>query len=109
MIFSAVILGLAGLSFQIARRTTKATDEALQTALLMSGVDRATITEFDSLGTMTPDTVKSGVVTVVVSYTVDSVTYSRKDVRVITATSIPGTTPDTIIIRRARPSPIPLK
>lgn len=104
-----MILGLAGLSFQIARRTTKATDEALQTALLMSGVDRATITDFDSLATMTPDTVKSGVVTVVVNYVIDSLTFSRKDVKVITSTSIPGTTPDTIVIRRARPSPIPLR
>ena len=111
VIFSAVILGLAGLSLQIADRTVKATDQALVMAMQLAGTDRATAVDYDSVSTLlTPDTITSGRVTVTVTY-VDSVLSStRRNVKVITASSVPGTSPDTLTIPRARVRyPIPLK
>lgn len=105
-----MVLSLAGLSFQIARRSTKATDLALQMARQVGGADRASTVPFDSLsGMLTADTVTSGTVTIITNYAVTSPSSARKNVYVITSTSIPGTSPDTILIQRARPSPIPLK
>lgn len=111
VIFSAVVLSLAGLAFRIAQRGTKATNEALQMAVQIAGADRATGVPYDSLSTLlTPDTITSGKVTVVISYVVDSISTVRKDVKVITSTSIPGTKSDTITIQRGRTRyPVPLK
>ncbi len=111
MIFSAVILALAGLSLQIADRTVKATDQALVMAMQLAGTDRATAVDYDSLATMlTPDTITSGQVRVVVRYVVDSLSTTFKNVYVITSTNVPGATPDTLTIARSRVRyPIPLK
>jgi len=111
VVFSAVILGLAGLSLQIADRTVKSTDQALVMAVQLAGTDRATAVDFDSLNTLlTPDTIISGQVTVTVTYVVIAVSSTRDSVLVITATSVPGMTPDTIAILRSRVRyPIPLK
>lgn len=110
VIFSAVVLGLAGLSFQIGRRTTRATDQAFQMARQISGVDRATVVPFDSItALLKADTVMSGTVRLITTYAITSVSANRKDIRVITRTSVPGSIPDTILIQRASASPIPLK
>ncbi len=111
VVFSVVILGLAGLSLQIADRTVKSTDQALVMAMQLAGTDRATAVDYDSLSTLLiPDTVVSGQVRVIVRYVIDSLSTTRKDVRVITSTSVPGMAPDTIRIPRARVRyPIPLK
>lgn len=111
VIFSAVVLSLAGLSFQIARRSTRATNQALIMAAQISGADRATAVPYDSLSTLlTPDTVMSGPVRVIVRYVIDSISAVRKDVSVIASTSVPGTNADTIVIRRGRVRyAIPLK
>lgn len=111
VVFSFVILGLAGLSLQIADRTVKATDEALIMATELAASDRATAMSYNYLSTLlTPDTVFSGVIRVVVRFEVDSLSTTRKDVRIITQTSVPGMAADTMVIRRARVRyPIPLK
>ncbi len=111
MVFSAVILALAGLSLQIADRTVKATDQALVMATQLAGTDRATAVDYDSVSTLlTPDTITSGQVTIVVRYVIDSLSTTRKNIRVITSTSVPGMAPETLTIARARVRyPIPLK
>ena len=111
VIFSAVVLALAGLAFQIARRTTRATDLALHMAMQRGAADHAVTVPFDSLTQLLrPDTVWSGPVRTTVRYVIVTLSTVRKDVYVITQTSVPRTPPDTIIIRRglAR-DPIPLR
>lgn len=111
MIFSAVILSLAGLSFQIAKRTTRATDQALTMAAQLTAADRATVVPFDSLvALLTPDTLASGSMRIITTYSVVSVTNVRRDVYVVSLSNIAGSRPDTIIVRRglAR-DPIPLR
>ena len=111
MIFSVVVLGLAGLAFQIANRSTKATDQTLNLAIQLAAADRATTVPYDSLtALLAPDTILSGPMRVVVRYVIDSVSAVRKDVRVITTTTVAGSRPDTIVIQRGRIRyPIPLK
>ena len=111
VVFSVVIMGLAGLSLQIADRTVKSTDQALVMATQLAGTDRATAVDYDSISTLlTPDTILSGQVRIIVSYAIDSLSTTRKNIRVITASSVPGQNPDTITIPRARVRyPIPLK
>ncbi len=111
VIFSAVILGLAGLAFQIARRTTKATDQALHMARQTAAADKAITVPYDSINQMlTSDTVMSGLIRVVVTYTIDSISPVRKDVHIITTSTVPGARTDTINIQRGRKrAPIPLK
>ena len=47
VIFSAVILGLAGLAFQVAKRSTRATDQALLMSVLLAKVDKVATVPFD--------------------------------------------------------------
>jgi prepilin-type N-terminal cleavage/methylation domain-containing protein len=110
-IFSVVVLALAGLAFQIARRSTKATDLALHMAMQLAAADHAVAVPFDRLTQLLkPDTVWSGQVRITVRYVIVPLSTVRKDVYVITQTSMPGTHPDTVIIRRGMArDPIPLR
>jgi prepilin-type N-terminal cleavage/methylation domain-containing protein len=111
VIFSVVILALAGLGWQIARRTTRATDLALHMAKRMSAADRAWVVPFDSLSQLlTPDTVWSGGIRITSSYAITVLSSVRSDVYVVTQTNLPGMVPDTVVIRRGKArDPIPLK
>jgi hypothetical protein len=111
VIFSAVILGLAGLSFQVAKRSTRATDQALMMSILLSRMDRATTIEFDSLGTLVGcDTTISGVVQLIGCTDVQSVTPRVSTVRIVASTSVAGSRPDTITFQRGKERrPVPLK
>ena len=111
VIFSAVILSLAGLAFQIARRSTRATDQTLSMGVLLARVDRASTINYDSLRTIARcDTTVSGVVRIIGCITVDSLSNVRRRVRVIVRTTILGSRPDTITFERGRVRyPIPLK
>ena len=111
VIFSAVILGLVGFSFQIARNSARATDQALQMAAQLSAADRAATVPYDSLRRLlTADTIRSGGMRVFVRYVVDSIDAVRKNVRIITSTSVPGSRSDTLLIQRGRVRlPIPLR
>jgi prepilin-type N-terminal cleavage/methylation domain-containing protein len=111
VIFSVVILALAGLAWQIARRSTRSTDLALHMAMQVAAADHAVAVPFDSLSQLLkPDTVWSGPVRITAQYVVTTISTVRKNVAVITQTSVPGTKPDTVIIQRglAR-DPIPLR
>ena len=111
VIFSVVILGLAGLAFQIAKRSTRATQQALHMGRQLAGSDRAVTVPYDSINALLkPETVMSGPIRVVVKYTIDSISPIRKDVHVISSTSVAGDRIDTINIQRGRIRyPIPLK
>ena len=111
VIFSAVILGLAGLAFQIAKKGTRATDQALVMSVLLSKVDRIAAIPFDSLPSIsTCDTTLSGTVKVQACTTVIALTPRVDSIRIAVQTTVPGTRPDTIFMRRAKfPRPVPFR
>ena len=103
VIFSAVILGLAGLAFQVAKKSTRATDQALVMSVLLSKVDRAATIPFDSL-TLIPacDTTNAGTVKVRACISITALTPRVDSIRIDVQTTVPGTHPDTIFMRRAK-------
>lgn len=111
VIFSAVILGLAGLAFHVARRSTRATDQALMMSIMLSRVDRASTIEYDSLLTIAGcDTTQSGVVSLIGCTTVTDVTPRLRTVRIVAWTTVAGGRPDTITFQRGKERrPVPLK
>lgn len=111
VIFSAVILGLAGLAFQVAKRGTKATDQALVMSVLLAKVDRASTIPFDSLSVISLcDTTYSGIIQVKGCTAVTALTSKIDSIRIDVRTNLPGFRPDTIYMRRSRnPSPLPLR
>ena len=111
VIFSAVILGLAGLSFQVARRSTRATDQTLIMAMLQDKVGLASTVPYDSLSLLAGcDTTASGAVRVIACITVTPSSVRVSNVRVVVGTTVPGGRPDTILLIRGKPRrPIPLK
>jgi prepilin-type N-terminal cleavage/methylation domain-containing protein len=111
VIFSVVIMSLVGLAFQVARRSTRATDQALTMSLLLAKVDQASTVPYDSLTVIaTCDSTLSGRVTIRGCIFTDSVSNVQRTVRVVVSTSLPGSRPDTITFQRARVRyPIPLK
>ena len=110
-IFSGVILSLAGLAYQIARRSTRATDQALIMGRLLSKVDVAAQVPFDSLDVLTGcDTTMNNTVKVIGCYTVNAISPRTSTVTVVVRTSVPGSRIDTIILQRSRYKvPIPLR
>ena len=111
VIFSAVILGLVGLTFQVARHSTRATDQALVMSALVARVDRASTVPYDALSTIAGcDTTASGAAVVIACTTITPVSARTSDVRVVVRTSIAGSHADTITLQRARiRRPVPLK
>ena len=111
VIFSAVILGLAGLSYQIARRSTRAMDQALVMATMQSRLDRATAVAYDSLPNMVGcDSTVSGRTTITTCLTVTALSQVSSRIRIIVQTSLPGTQPDTISFARGKArSGVPLR
>ena len=111
MIFSVVIMSLAGLAFQVARRSTRATDQALSMSVLLAKVDQASTASYDSLTVIAGcDTTVSGQITIRGCITADSLSNVVRQVRIVVQTSLPGSHPDTITFQRGRVRyPIPLK
>ncbi len=111
VIFSVVVLSLAGLSFQIARRGTRATDQAISMAAQKAAVDKASTVPYDSLAAvLTADTTYSSTMRVIAKYVIDSVSATMKNVRVIVSSTVAGDRPDTITLVRGRIRyPVPLK
>jgi prepilin-type N-terminal cleavage/methylation domain-containing protein len=111
VIFSAVILGLAGLSFQVARRSVRATDQALVISSMLSHLDRATTIPYDSLSALVAcDTTTSGQAKVIGCTTVTASGARTSDVKIVVRTTVPGGRPDTIAFTRGKSrSPIPLR
>ncbi|MFI5280727.1 MAG: prepilin-type N-terminal cleavage/methylation domain-containing protein, partial [Gemmatimonadales bacterium] len=101
VIFSIVILSLVGLSFRVAKYSTRATDQALGMAALLSEVDRATTTAFDSLTQLVGcDTTVSGGVKITGCTAVTRVSPRLDSIRIIVRTTLPNTRPDTITLMR---------
>lgn len=110
VIFSVVILSLVGLSFRVAKSGTRATDQALAMAVLLSKVDLATATAFDSLGNLVGcDTTASGAVKVIGCTAVTSVSIRLDSIRIIVRTTLPNNRPDTIWMERAKWRFVPLR
>jgi len=111
VIFSMVILSLVGLSFRIAKSSTRATDQALGMAALLSGVDRASTTPFDSLPNLVGcDTTTSGLLRAVGCTTVTSISPRLDSVQIIVTTSLAGGRPDTVTMQRGKERrPVPLR
>ncbi|MGD0484160.1 MAG: type II secretion system protein [Gemmatimonadales bacterium] len=111
VIFSVVIMSLVGLAFQVAHRSSRATDQALAMSVLLAKVDQASAVSYDSLKVIAGcDTTASGPVTIRGCIYVDSLSNVLRQVRVIVQTSVPGARPDTISFQRGRARyPIPLK
>jgi prepilin-type N-terminal cleavage/methylation domain-containing protein len=111
VIFSAVILGLAGLAFQVAKRSTRATDQALLMSVLLSKVDKASSVPYDSLSVIAVcDITYSGIVQVSGCTTLQTLTARTTEITVIVQTSVPGGRPDSLTWRRSRlPIKFPLR
>jgi prepilin-type N-terminal cleavage/methylation domain-containing protein len=110
VIFSIVILSLVGLSFRVAKYSTRATDQALGMATLLSQVDRATTTPFDSLIHLVGcDTTVSGGVRITGCTTVTKISPRLDSIRIIVRTTLPNTRPDTIALLRAKWRFLPLR
>jgi Tfp pilus assembly protein PilV len=103
VIFSLVILGLAGLTFQVARYAVRSTDQALLTGAIVSRVDEALVVPFDSLtGTADCDTTVAGGTWIIGCTAVETVTSSLKRITVVVRTTLPGARADTIVFERSR-------
>jgi hypothetical protein len=106
-----VILALCGLAFQVAKKSTKATDQALVMSVLLSKVDKSAMIPFDSLGVVAGcDTTISGTVKVIGCITVVALTARLDSVRVTVQTTVPATRPETVFMRRTKaPLAVPLR
>jgi len=111
VIFSAVILSLGGLAFQVARRSTRASHQAFVMAALQGRVDQAASVPFDSLALVTGcDTTVSGPVRIYGCTTIVSSTPRVADLAIVVRTSIPGNAPDTVRMTRSKTrTPIPIR
>ena len=106
-----MILGLAGLAYQIGRRSARATDSALQMGRLLGKVDIASVVPFDSLPALAGcDTVFAVRTNTYSCISVTTLSPRTRSVTVVVSTSVPGSRPDTIVMFRSRDrSPIPLR
>ncbi len=111
VIFSMVILSLVGLSFRIAKSSTRATDPALGMAALLSRVDRAATTPFDSLPNLVGcDTTASGLYRVIGCTSVTSTSPRLDSVQIIISTTLASSRPDTVNLQRGKERrPVPLR
>ncbi len=111
VIFSMVILSLVGLSFRIAKSSTRATDQALGMAALLSRVDRAATTPFDSLPNLAGcDTTASGLYRVIGCTSVTSTSPRLDSIQIIISTTLASSRPDTINLQRGKERrPVPLR
>ena len=111
VIFSAVLLGLAGLAFQVAKRSTSATDRALMMSTMLAKVDKATTVPFDSLSIIAVcDTTVTGTVKAIGCMSRWPITARIDSIRVDVRTTVPGSKPDTIYMRRSKnPAPVPMR
>jgi len=111
VIFSGVILVLAGMTFTVAERTTRASDQAYVMSYILAEVDRMAMLPFDSLiaagGCRTNTT---GPVTLNRCTDVYTMTSRIDSIRIRAWTNIPGGRPDTVGFRRAKLRlPVPIR
>jgi len=111
VIFSVVVLGLAGLSFQVARRSTRATDQALITSVMLTHLDRATTIPYDSLYLLPGcDSSYSGQAQIIACTTVSATSPRISRVQIVVSTNVPTGRPDTLTFDRGKIRlPVPLR
>ncbi len=111
VIFSVVILSLVGLSFRVAKYSTRATDQALGMAALLAAVDQAATMTFDSLPNLVGcDTTVSGLYQVAGCTAVTSLSPRLDSIQIIVTSTLPGARPDTINMERGKERrPVPLR
>ena len=111
VIFSVVILSLVGLSFRVAKYSTRATDQALGMSSMLARVDRAAGVPFDSLSNLVGcDTALSGVYRVYGCTAVTVLSPRLDSVQIIVTSTLPGARPDTINLQRGKERrPVPLR
>lgn len=111
VIFSIVILSLVGLSFQVAKYSTRATEQALGMSALLAAVDEAAVTNFDSLPTLAGcDTTVSGGYQVLACTAVTNVSPRLDSIQIIVQSTLPGARPDTLDMERGKERrPVPLR
>ena len=103
VIFSGVILVLAGLAYQVARRTTRSTDQMLIMAQLQARLDQLSVIPYDSLpGQAGCDSVVQGLVTVTSCVTITSPVVNRSTLTITVYSSIPGSDTTSLTLQRAR-------
>lgn len=104
-------MALAGLAFQVAKRSTKSSDNAYLMGELQSRVDLAATMRFDSLSLIAGcDTTNTGNVRIIGCTTVTDISARLKDVRIVVSTNVPGGRPDTVNMRRGKPDrPVPTR
>ena len=111
VVFSGVILALAGMAYQVARRSTRATDQALVMGTLLGKADRASSAAYDSLpGLAGCDTTHSGAVDVVACTTVTTLSSRVSEVLIVVSINVPGGLADSLTLTRSKQrQPIPLQ
>ncbi len=111
VIFSVVIMSLVGLSFQVARHSTRSSDQALTMAVLLSKVDQGSIATYDSLKIGTKcDTTLSGFYRVIGCAKIDTVSIRVKTDSIKVWTTLAGTDTVRIVLQRAKERrPVPLR
>lgn len=111
VIFSVVIMSLVGLSFQVARRSTRSTDQALSMAILLAKVDQASAVSFDSLAVGTRcDTTLSGLYRIIGCSKVDTIGARLKTDSIKVWTKLAGTDTVRLVLQRGRAvRPVPLR
>jgi Tfp pilus assembly protein PilV len=111
VIFSVVIMSLVGLSFQVARHSTRSTDQALTMAVLLAKVDQASTAAYDSLTIGTKcDTTLSGLYKVIGCSKIDTATVRLKTDSIKVWTKLAGTDTVRLVLQRGKERrPVPLR
>ena len=111
VIFSVVIMSLVGLSFQVAKHSTRSTDQALGMAVLLAKVDQASTVTYDSLKIGTKcDTTASGLYRVIGCSKIDTITAALKTDSIKVWTMLAGTDTVRLVLRRGKARrPVPLR
>ena len=106
-----MVLGLAGLAFQVAKHGTRSTDQAYVIGELYARLDRAGTVRYDSLNTIARcDTTLRGLVKVIGCTSVSALTSRTSSVTVTVRTTVPGGRADTIVMTRSGVrKPLPLR
>lgn len=102
IIFSVVVLSLAGLSFQVAKHSTRAMDQTYVMGQLFQRVDRAATIRYDSLSHIVAcDTTVRGLVKIIGCTSVASISGTQSTVTMTVKTTVPSGRTDTIIMTRS--------
>jgi hypothetical protein len=111
IIFSVVVLGLAGLAFQVAKHGTRSTDQAYVMGELFTRVDKASTIRYDSLNSIAHcDTLLRSTIKLIGCTSIAVVSNRQSTVTITMQTTVPGGRADTIVLTRSsQRKPLPLR